>query len=1129
MSENFLEGEQLRSQIESLQERDSETLNFPDKTYALGGAGKKIAFEMLENDWFLIELLLNQGSGTDFHIIDTQTETIKQDRKRKKAIESQLMNIEDQMQELGITNTPRVRVEMAHLTEEVDSSNIPDFINDDRIEQILQHAYDQQADTWWIDRETLTDSNGDMNNLSKGAIRRRALSKAFFYKAQSESTTFANDHLNLMANDTQVALIAGLGGGTGSGMFVDLARYISNNQDNARITMFGILPSSTEGENERANAHAALSEMEHLALSDTAVDSPGSGNDPNPFSDIILSPIEVTEHRSNVDENPKLENFDSAFPYIPISYYNNDGIDALFSRNPNYAPFTIAVPQVFRYNVKEIKQNRDKIKDILESKSKAQNAEERLHSQIESFFNENYSKVLEGADQPNKLDEVRLSKSDTNQLEERVELIKEFATDEMIAGSNVVDYLSNIFNLDSIDDQSLNDDLANMEWAVDNTQHATSQSSVNNVNPYIDDQNSDHRSQLEEDIISQINGEMHRIIKQNKILQKKQLISDRVDDDFTSSLISFLLDVDSTQEDSKKLHTELEDKRITLKNKIEEKETKKETLTNKLEQEKEDQEERINELVSTWEQNVNPPLNRLEELESLSIKSEVEELERNLRGFTNKIRDAGIEEIAHKGTDIEKVLDELQDLLRGVDLPQFKSDRREIEDAIENVRNARRKYINCKSSNIKDKIPFTGGDSTKEYDNIASEINNNQVFSVPSDPKKQDNFQVNFVYEPSFVNAINTEKENIQSHLVDLLEKVHREIDSNSVNSEAQRLYTDAIEDRSGIDRRDKLKEIVNESIENKISDIQTVQNDIDRCEEEISKFTKQKERLEAAEQLFSKSAEDVTTYRKGQKEFREELQESSIQSEMVTQEDNEFTNVGSPKTEDTFQDACLSEAGLLKNNEELQRVKEFYRRATEDRLLNSNYNGLVAQSIFTQNKKQQFNDTIINVSIAGDGVISQSNIRNSVFDGQMDKLRNEFGIRSKSDGFGYWSVKNGGPWDVAMCVFIQGISFMDNLSPITHPTRGYLTSYNNDKSNKSRVHRHSYGLERGFFVNRGDILPVNNNRDLFVQSTEEELVEEILSEHEILNISDYMNKGSNEEKLATDGRDSKESATGDK
>lgn len=369
MTDQFLEGEQLRNLVETLNERDSNYLKFPDKSYALGGAGKKIAFEMLETDWFLIELLLNTNSdGIDFHIIDTQTETIKDDRERKQDIEDQITNIENELQELGITNTPRVRIELAHLTEEVASSNVPDFINEDRIEQILQHAYDPEADTWWVDKETLTDSNGDMNNLAKGAIRRRALSKAFFYKAQSESTTFANDHLNLMNNDSQIALIAGLGGGTGSGMFIDLARYISNEQDNARITLFGIIPSSTEGPNERANAHAALAEMENLALNS------GEDSDTDPFSDIILSPIEATEHHPNVDENPKLENFDSAYPYVPISYYNNDGIDALFDRNPTFAPFTIAIPQVFRYNVKKIKQNRDKIKDILSSKSTAQNA-----------------------------------------------------------------------------------------------------------------------------------------------------------------------------------------------------------------------------------------------------------------------------------------------------------------------------------------------------------------------------------------------------------------------------------------------------------------------------------------------------------------------------------------------------------------------------------------------------------------------------------------------------------------------------------------------------------------------------------------------------------------------------------
>jgi hypothetical protein len=1113
MSENFLKGEQLRSLVESLNDRKSERLNFPDKTYALGGAGKKLALEMLERDWFLTELLLDDGSGNDFHIIDTQTETKQEDKERKSDIEDQISAIEDKLKDIGITDIASINIKMVHLTDEVLCTNIPDFIEDKTVNDILDHSYDQQADTWWVDRETLTDSNGDMNNLSKGAIRRRALSKAFFYKAQSESNTFANDHLNLMEDDTQVALIAGLGGGTGSGMFIDLARYIADSQSNARITMFGILPASTEGENERANAHAALSELEHIALSE----GPETGTDEterldvNPFSDIILSSIDATEHQSNVDKNPKLENFDSAFPYIPISYYNNDGIDDLFSRNPEYAPFTIAVPQVFQYNVKEIKQNRDKISDILDVKSDAQNAEERLYSQIETFYNKNYGEVLNEAETPGGFDIARLDKEDRDRLEDRIDLVKEFATDEMIAGSNVVDYLDNIFDLDSSDDRSLKQDLKDMDFAIDDGgygDYSSSQQSVK-TNPYHDDEPDKGLSELEKEIISKINGEMQRILELKKALLKKKVLDNETRDQFTVDLISFLVDVNANQNDSKKLKERLDEKEETLGEKKEEKESKKDSLEEELERTKEEQKERIDNLTKTWERNVDAPLVRFDELDSLSISDEIETLERTMQGFSNEIRDASEGQISNVGKEVQNALDDLDSSLKSVELKEFEKNRREIQTAIENVKEARRRWLDIKNKGLADYVPIIGDDGAMaEYDAIASTINSNRVFSVPGDPETQESFQVNFVYEPSFIDAINTEKSNIKSHLKEKLEEVHRDLDSGPLDAEIIDNYENAITDATGLEREDRMKEIVRTSIKNKISGIQSLNEDIEECENELQRLKEQKETLEKAQELFYGSADDVMTYRKGQREFRKELRESSQQSDTTSDENYEFTKVDSPDYQDTFQDNCLSETKLLKNPDEFGKIEEFFDSAIKNRLTNPMFNGLELKTLATQDKSKSFDDTILNISISGDGVLSNADLRTTLFDDQIGTLQREFRISAGSDDLGYWSVNNGGPWDVAMCMFVQGISFMDNLDPVISPKRGYLPTYTQDKSNKFRIHRHSYGLERGFFVNRTECFPVNNHRDMFVNSSEDELVEEIMSKHETVEVSEYIDGG---------------------
>jgi len=118
-------------------------------------------------------------------------------------------------------------------------------------------------------------------DFAKGVVRKRGLGKGIYYKAYSEDDEMSS--IVDLPQKGEVAIIAGLGGGTGSGILVDLAYHLKEQHPTSEITLFGVLPNHTEGIKESTNAHAVLSELEHLRLEGDS-----------PFEDYVLVPIDPT-------------------------------------------------------------------------------------------------------------------------------------------------------------------------------------------------------------------------------------------------------------------------------------------------------------------------------------------------------------------------------------------------------------------------------------------------------------------------------------------------------------------------------------------------------------------------------------------------------------------------------------------------------------------------------------------------------------------------------------------------------------------------------------------------------------------------------------------------------------------
>ena len=117
------------------------------------------------------------------------------------------------------------------------------------------------------------------------------------------ATTLLNTGLEIRTNRPRVYIVAGLGGGTGSGMFLDLAYSVRNRLKRlgyAAPDVAGVLLVPPDGGNpdlqSQANTYAALTELHHYSREETAFtasydDRPGQIRDTDPpFTRVYLVP-----------------------------------------------------------------------------------------------------------------------------------------------------------------------------------------------------------------------------------------------------------------------------------------------------------------------------------------------------------------------------------------------------------------------------------------------------------------------------------------------------------------------------------------------------------------------------------------------------------------------------------------------------------------------------------------------------------------------------------------------------------------------------------------------------------------------------------------------------------------------
>ena len=340
----------------------------PDLTIvAVGGCGKRLTAEICEQKWFLKHYMV-EGRRLKIYTIDADENERDQDEFRRKEITKSI-------EEMGGRRS--VETSVYYLPHLANISHVSDLASKEIADKIKDRKAEPAINVWWLNDSEYGISFKDLKRIDPyiiddfggGVHRRRAISKAIFYKVLSvgESSGFPT-----FSGRGQIAIIVGLGGGTGSGMSIDLARYIKSLRGKeTEIWLFGVLPTTEEGEKEQLNAAIALTELEYLNMEEGL------------FKYVVLTSLGPTGFKKGEEAKKEVQEFDSVFPYIFVnSFYLKTGdIDVSDVRKP-YSSFIFADAHVIEYPIKELRELKNDFESVISEMEEITKNRKELNSAI---------------------------------------------------------------------------------------------------------------------------------------------------------------------------------------------------------------------------------------------------------------------------------------------------------------------------------------------------------------------------------------------------------------------------------------------------------------------------------------------------------------------------------------------------------------------------------------------------------------------------------------------------------------------------------------------------------------------------------------------------------------------------
>lgn len=342
----------------------------------VGGCGKRLVFEICNNDWFLQHYSEN-NTNRRLHIY-----TMDADANEQMDDEIHHNDLLQKIEKLGASGN--IKSTFCYLPYLANVNSVADLASAMVAEKVKNKRSDPKVKTWWVNDNTEGGITFDdlntldsslMEDFGGGVHRRRAISKAIFYKvlAEGEAQVFST-----FSTTGSIAIIVGLGGGTGSGMFIDLARYIRSFGGNEKpIDLFVVLPTTDEGAKEQLNAAIALTELEYINL------------DERLFNNIVVTSLGPTGYRRGEEARTEVHEFDSMFPNVFANLFHIERSDIKISdaKGP-FSSFIFADSHVIEYPIEELKVFKSQYENIISELGIITGYRNELNQHVFTFLND---------------------------------------------------------------------------------------------------------------------------------------------------------------------------------------------------------------------------------------------------------------------------------------------------------------------------------------------------------------------------------------------------------------------------------------------------------------------------------------------------------------------------------------------------------------------------------------------------------------------------------------------------------------------------------------------------------------------------------------------------------------------
>jgi hypothetical protein len=1124
---------------------DNDRCHVPDTLIGIGKAGKEVVYSMLDQEWIQQRVIDSRDKNDQFEafVVDTAMEEKGYDEDVCTEINAE---IKDRAMEefTDRPDSPIVQNDYVHYINTIEGTD-SEYTDPDSLTtggpagRIVQAS---GVKSWWLRKSETGDNvilRGD-NSYSDGVFRRRALSKALFHASET-GTPPLEEAIDAAGRGDKAYIVVGIGGGTGSGMFIDLAKEI--NQRGTNIYLFGILPGTDEKQELRANAHAALSELEYLSLQ-------GAGL----FNNVVLFPVEEAKNRR------KLGGFDEAIAQSIMAHRNltNNEWNKMDTNTAEgagrYAPFTIGIPHILRYNAGDLQEAREQVLEWMEEKSDDLETELTLYSQLRDYiinqFDEpgtNLEAALNRDQEPNS-DLFNLDRDRALDLKERLDDLQDLLDNDVFDDLDMkpaIEWRKQIQGVRENAKESAPSDADRADLAEEIVTKVPRIHAHAEQTPAEKWEGEESYRKLEH----VIRGELEAIQNRTALYKTAHLFED---EELKQALRSAL----DEEEDGPAFVSDTRSELARINNEIDEEEDKLAYLED-IEETLAGQNGLHQEHLREWRNRVREDVDALVSIDEHGeeIRALLDNLEDDMTNAVAKINGANSEDELPSNPLSFDEFDGLNYRLKQVGMGPINE--QTVRVSLDALREAKEAWLKSSSGFLSG--IFGGDDMVDDYERALQDIDS-KFISVNNPFKDNVNvFKCDFVGDDLFedmVSEVETKHNDLLEDVVQSfrtaveqrevsLQEVAAEIDElevdydkeEMVESGPQVVWPGSVDTASYVD---ELRSILRGDLSTRSTDailseltnsggvvyrgireglfapVREEKEAIDRRIRELSQRQQQYEQImdiiQGAGSAYAREVDHQATRRIG--DIYGGIDESEpLYIKRVSPGDNkkllrpddikeaEFWG----ETEQAFIERQLQEFARLDSKKlpiEQREIRADGRQATADQ-----------ESTYKQHR-------IAQVYMSRMFETEQQDFNSDVLDNVERDLRDQVYLLSGEDGYADRIVGYGGEWDVSMTTFVTGV-MLDNLSPFVLPPNGYLRSYHNQKGQliDDILVRHTYGLDgndermfqwidngregdppafRGAYTYRERTFDLNDesNKQTIINSTEQELRNLILDEY---------------------------------